>query len=329
MSESRPQRSLSLISLVIILLAVVVSVLLLLYKQQVIDNVRAWQFTPSSRIVEIRNALKLTSLGKLYFDSSQPAVESADGFNQNCPQSEPNNPVVGCYSNQLIYVYDVKDNRLDGIEETTAAHELLHAAYERMSDIERDEINTALDKAYKSIKTKELETRMEYYRKNEPGEEYNELHSILGTEFTQIGSTLEAHYAKYFEDRGAVLTWYQNYQSVFVQTTKKLDTLAVSINKRTAKVNAKITAFKRDQASLNADIAAFERRRFTSQQEFDAERAALLSRQDALNARVLPLKNEVAAIEKLRKEYNTVREEYEGLSRSINSSLEPAPVLNG
>jgi len=329
MSESRQQHKFSIISLGIIFLAVAASVLLLLNKQQVIDNVRAWQFTPSARIVDIRSTLKLTPLGKLYFDSSQPSVEAADGFNQNCPQSEPNNPVVGCYSNQLIYVYDVKDDRLDGIEETTAAHELLHAAYERMSDSERIEIDTALEKAYKSIKTKELEARMDYYKKNEPGEEYNELHSILGTEFTQIGSALEAHYAKYFEDRGAVLGQYQNYQAVFVQTTKKLDTLAAAINMRTTKVNIKITTFKRDQYVLNADIKAFERRRFTAQQEFDAERAILLARQDALNSRVQPLKNEVSAIEKLRKEYNTVREEYEGLSRSINSSLEPAPVLNG
>ena len=80
---------------------------------------------------------------------------------------------------------------------------------------------------------------------------------------------------------------------------------------------------------MNGDINAFEDRRFTSQQEFDAARATLLARQDALNARVQPLKDEVSAIEKLRKEYNTVREEYEGLSRSINSSLEPAPVLKG
>lgn len=329
MSVSRSQRNLSLISLSIILLAIIATGLLIFFRQQVVDNFRAWQFAPSSQVVKIRDSLQLTSLGGLYFDSSHTAIEKADGFNQNCPQSEPNNPVVGCYSSQMIYIYDVKNSKLDGIEETTAAHELLHAAYERMSDDERSDIDAELQKVYKTLKTKELEARMNYYQKNEPGEENNELHSILGTEFRQLGTTLENHYAKYFTDRSSVLSFYQKYQAVFTRITGRLDSLAVSINKRTLRLNKNITVYNNDQSVLNDDINQFKKRRFTSQTELDAVYNSLTSRQTVLDGRLRTLKSELAAIERLRKEYNTLRQEYEELSQSINSSLEPASTIKG
>lgn len=321
----RSQSKSHLVSLGIIIFAVIVSALLIIYRQQVVDTVRAWQFVPTPQVTEIRESLGLTSLGQLYFDSSQPAVDSADGFNQSCPQSEPNNPVVGCYNNQRIYIYDVKNDKLDGIEETTAAHELLHAAYERMSDAERAEIDAELEKVYASVKTKELEARMSYYEANEPGEENNELHSILATEFTQLGTKLEAHYAKYFVDRTEVLAYYQKYQAVFASITRKLDSLASSVNSRTLKVNATIEKYERDMAALSRDIRAYNERSSGTQAEYNA----LTSRQAELRGRFQILKNEIAVIDELRQEYDTLRKEYEALSRSINSSLEPTPTLKG
>lgn len=298
-----------------------------MFRQQVIDNVRAWQFTPSSRVVEIRDSLHLSPLGELYFNSSRPEVESASKFNQSCPQSELNNPVIGCYSNQLIYIFDVKNKKLDGIEETTAAHELLHAAYERMGASERAEVDAELQRVYRSVRTKELEARMAYYEKSEPGEENNELHSILGTEFTQLSSKLEAHYQKYFTNRGKVLSYYQQYQKAFTTVTSKLDTLASTINTRTTRVNESITRYNQDQTTLNRDIRIFEARTFTKQDELDAERLPLVARQNELKRRETELNDEITAINILRKEYDTLRREYEELSKSINSKLEPAPSL--
>lgn len=327
MSELRPQRRFSYLNFGIILFAVIVAALLLLSRQQVVDNVRAWQFTPSSRVVEIRDSLHLSSLGELYFNSSRPEVETASQFNQSCPHSEPNNPVIGCYSNQLIYIFDVENKKLDGIEETTAAHELLHAAYERMSESERAEVDAELQSVYKVVKTKELEARMDYYEKNEPGEENNELHSILGTEFTQLSPRLEGHYQKYFANRGKVLAYYQQYQKAFTTVTSKLNTLAAAINTRTAQVNEDITRYNQDQTVLNGDVKVFEARTFTKQDELDAERLPLVARQNELKRREAEINGEITAINTLRKEYDTLRREYEELSKSINSNLEPAPSL--
>ena len=35
--------------------------------------------------------------------------------------------VLGCYANREISIFNVTDQRLDGIREVTAAHEMLHA----------------------------------------------------------------------------------------------------------------------------------------------------------------------------------------------------------
>lgn len=321
----KSQRKSSLISLIIVLFAVLVCALMVIHRQQVIDTVRAWQYEPSARAIDIRDSLGLTQLGRLYYDSSQPRIETADGFNQSCPQSEPNNPVVGCYSSQQIYIYDVRNEKLEGIEETTAAHELLHAAYERMDEAERADIDAELEKVYESVKTKELEARMKYYQVNEPGEETNELHSILGTEFTQLGTKLETHYAKYFTDRAKVLAYYQKYQAVFASIIGKLDTLAGSINQRTMAVNDRIAIYKNESAALSGDIRQYNSRQSGNMAKYNE----LVARQTEMNSRYQKINKEISAINKLRKEYDTLRKEYEALSRSINSSLEPAPTLKG
>lgn len=305
--------------------AVLVSAFLVMYRQYVVDSVRAWQFEPSERVADIRGRLDLTQLGKLYFDTSQPRVEKADGFNQNCPQSEPNSPVVGCYTDQLIFIYDVRNERLSGIEETTAAHELLHAAYERMGEAERAEIDAEIEKVYVSVKTKELVARMKYYQANEPGEENNELHSILGTEFTQLGTKLENHYSKYFAKRSTILAYYQKYQAVFSTITSKLDSLAAAANSRTLRVNAEIIKYKKDSAALARDVRTYNARQFGSAAEYNN----LISRQNEQDRRFKSIESEIAAINVLRKKYDTLRKEYEALSTSINSSLEPAPTLKG
>ncbi len=48
------------------------------------------------------------------------------------------NAILGCYnpSSRDIYIYNVTNSELDGVKEVTAAHEMLHAAWERLSESE-------------------------------------------------------------------------------------------------------------------------------------------------------------------------------------------------
>ena len=329
--SSTKQRNVSIASIIVILLAIAATILLVSYRQLVVDTIRAMQYSPSTSEVSIRESLGLTSLGNFYFDASQPVLESAKPFNEHCPQSEPNNPVVGCYSNQQIYIFNVQNDKLNGIRQTTAAHELLHAAYERLSVDERNRIDKELQAVYASVKNEELEKRMAYYQENEPGQENNELHSILATEYTQVGTMLEAHYGQYFKDRKNILKYYQSYKKEFLDSVVRLNDLADEINTRTKSVNQAITGYNVKQKSLEADAAKFDRQAesgdFSTIAEFNAARAELVNRQNQLRIERNQLKDEVEAINLLRSEYVTLQKEYQALASSINSNLQPAPKL--
>lgn len=319
-------------SLVAVIGALLLASAALLNQQRIIDTVRSWQYEPSSEVATLRDKLGLTADGLLHFNASQPELEPATEFNQRCQQySETNNPIIGCYINQLIFIFDVDNPKLNGIEETTAAHELLHAVYERLDPSEKEALDASLMAAYQKVKTPELEERMEYYEKTEPGEEMNELHSILGTEYADLSNVLEEHYDDYFTDRDRIVAYYEAYNAVFTSATKQLKSLESQINTLVASINARISTYNQRIKQFDADAAAFQRRNnsggFDNQAEFDAAQGDLVARQAALEAERVSINAAIDRAKALRRQYNQVVSEYNQLSRSINSSLTPIPSL--
>ncbi len=297
-------------------------------RQAIVDYVLASQYQASTAVATIRNDLKLTDQGQMLFNASQPKLQTADEFNTSCKQQkETNNPILGCYVEQRIFIFDVKNEKLDGIEETTAAHELLHAAYERMSDGERDEVNAEIKKVLATIMTPDLKKRLEYYRKTEPGEEYNELYAILGSEFPTLGDALERHYKQYFNSRQTVVGFYEKYNGVFESVTAKLESQLEAINALTAQTNRQISAYNKKQQALNKDIADFNRRTYTSAAELRNDRTTLESRRAGLQSERATILANIAKIKELTSDRNKLVDEYNALNQSINSSPAPIPSL--
>ena len=331
MSDKKPHKYLG--PLLLLVFAVAVALGAVVYRQDIIDHVRAAQYQPAAAVKHIRGGLGLTGEGELYFDASQPEIESAGAFNDDCRQEkETNNPILGCYVDQRIYIFDVTNKELEGIEETTAAHELLHAAYERLSPGARRTLNAELEAAYQRVKTPELEQRIDFYKRSEPGQEMNELHSILGTEVDGLGSALEKHYSEFFKDRQKVLSYYHTYSAVFEDATKQLKRLENQINTRTDDINDRIKSYNKAVAALKDDVEVFNRRSqqnggFSSQAEFDNARAGLLARQNDLDKTREAINDDIKSVERLRTNYNDLVDKYNELSRSINSSLPPTPKL--
>jgi len=326
------KRSSIFIRLLLLVVTIAAFATLLFNRQYFIDTIIAAQYQPSSEMSTIRDTLDLTDEGKRLFDASQPIIEDASTFNKNCNQhAETNNPILGCYTQQRIYVYRVTNPELDGIEQTTAAHELLHAVYERMSGADKATVDTALNDAYKKVTNPELEERMEYYRSAEPGQEVNELHSILGTEQMTLPATLEEHYAKYFVSRQKIVNFFKQYNSIFTATTNRIKQLQEQINAETVAVNQRIERYNAAAASLQTDTSTFNARNtsgeFTSQAEFNRERSQLVARQNELNLERDAIEQQINASQQLRSQYNQLVEKYNQLSRSINSSLDPVPTL--
>lgn len=322
----------SVVSAVFGIALLLISLFLWLNKQFVTDVIANWQYRPSSAIAAIAVRTTMTDTGRFYFYASKPVLESTQAFNQECERKEANSAILGCYTGTNIFLYDVTDEQLDGIKEVTAAHETLHAAYDRLGQEEKDRLKPLFVAEYEKRRgDKELSDRMAFYERNEAGEQDNELHSIIGTEFKDIDPQLEAHYAKYFKDRQVIVTLFTKYRTIFKQLQAQTETLAAELKTLTAKITAASEKYNSDVTALNAAIGAFNKRAnendFASREQFDQERNALVRRVDAIEQQRSAVQDDIAEYERLRTRYNEVADASKKLYESIDSKLAPAPAI--
>jgi predicted nucleic acid-binding Zn-ribbon protein len=97
------------------------------------------------------------------------------------------------------------------------------------------------------------------YRKSEPGQELNEMHSMFGTEIVQLPAELESYYSQYFLNRQKVVAAANAYQAAFTsrQTSiKQYDAQLEELNNRiksdTQQLNDMADTIDRDRRQLDA-----------------------------------------------------------------------------
>lgn len=306
--------------------------LLLLNRQCVVDHLSAWQFHPSGEVVALADRTTMSGDGRFFFYASQPSVDTAQKFNQECSRKETSTAILGCYNGRNIFIYNVTDSRVDGIKEVTAAHEMLHAAYDRMSASEKKTVDGLLEAEYNKLKDdKDFSQRMAFYARTEPGERDNELHSVIGTEVANISPQLEAHYKKYFTDRSKVIALHDKYASVFDDLQTKNEALVKQLRELGDQILAEQAQYKTQRAQLEADIADFKSREssggFSSRDSYEGELASLNSRIDEFNQFRDQIENDIKTYNSLQQEQAGIVSQSQELDRSIDSSLAPAPSL--
>lgn len=314
-------------------IAGIVSVLILVFagwllfnRQYVADVATVWLYTPSPAIQTVNERVDFSDKGQFYFHATQPKIADASQFNEDCPRQEPNSPILGCYANGRIFIYDIENEQLDGIEEVTAAHEMLHAVWERHSEEEKSRLTRLLQEAYSVNTNPELTERMEYYERSEPGEFVNELHSILPTEVSDIGTELQTYYDQYFDDRQKIVALHQKYSAVFNGLVDRanvlydeLVTLSDAIERQSAQYDADVARLSRDIDSFNARAQNGD---FSSMSQFNQERSALIARSQALEALRVAISNQIDGYNARYEEYERIASEIDTLNKSIDSISE-------
>ncbi|OYX42299.1 hypothetical protein B7Y94_03775 [Candidatus Saccharibacteria bacterium 32-49-12] len=297
-------------------------------RQYVADYVAVSTFSPTESILSIEDKVDMTDRGVFLFRATQPQVIAADQFNESCQRRETNNPILGCFTGDRIFIYDIDNQDLTGIKEVTAAHEMLHVAWERLSQADRSKLDVLLRQAYEKLATDELKVRIGYYERNEPTEIVNELHSILATEFRDLGPELDEYYSKYFVDRLAVVAQHERYSGVFNGLVEKASSLQKQLETRKIQLESKTTSYEAAVANLSAAIQVFNGRaargEFSSMSSFYSERSALVAQSNQLES-------ERQSILTLVDEYNTMLADYQQtasqidkLNQSIDSVKGPA-----
>lgn len=320
-------RTLGVFIVVLVLAAVAV-----FYGPGAYDHYLASQYQPSDQMATVTNRIKLSDEGKTLLYASKPAIESDEQFNKDCQSTERTTAMLGCYYKRRIYLYDIRNKELDGAVEVTAAHEMLHAAYDRLNMFERANVDTLIRKEYELVKNHpDIKGLMEYYHQAEPGSDINELHSIIGTTISDVSPALESYYQRYFTDRRLIVDMNTRYSSVFKEVQAKSNELAQQLKSESERLNQAVTTYETDRSQLDIDVQSFNERAqsggFGSRSAFEAARSGLLARVNALNGRREEINAGVEAYNAKVKELQALSVRVSELNKSINGITSPESGL--
>lgn len=305
------------------------------HRDRVSDQFAVWNFTAAPAISDYAARSTMTEEGRFLFYASRPSIASGTEFDTACATHQEGVGILGCYlpADRSIHLFDVTDPRLDGLEDVVAAHEMLHAAWDRMSADERAKLAPLLEaEVAKLSDDTALAETLAFYATAEPGERLNELHSILGTEYPDLSPQLEAHYAEYFSDRKAVTAMHDTSNAVFVEQAAQIAALVAQIDALAAGIDTDYAAYNAGYDQLTADVRSFNSRAeaggFDSQAAFDHERQALISRQADLDTLYGSIQERHDTYAGLVAQLDDLNAQVDQLNQSINISPHDSTGVN-
>lgn len=285
------------------------------------DWITVKQYTPSAQVSAIAERSNMSDRGKFLFYASTPEVSEAQDFNLQCERREKTSAILGCYHGSRIYLLQISEKDLDGIQEVTASHEMLHAAWDRLSDDDKTIITKHLESVYDRVKTKELEERMDYYARAQPGERANELHSILGTEVASLDEVLDKHYQSYFIDRSVVVGLHSKYAGVFYQLERQASQLKLELEESSSQLNADIATYNAAINQLNIDTNAHNQKAASVDRTNADAVNTYNAYQNVLKSRRVELEQTKVDLDMRTTTYNTKLAEYNALALRSNNLI--------
>jgi hypothetical protein len=322
-------RSHGLIGLVIFLL-----VAGLIYSQRlaIYDYARLYNYQAPQEVINLAVATTMTDKSRHDFYVNRPQIQTKTAFNQSCPNNGGEQTIIlGCYipPQTGIYIYKVSDPQLSGVEEVTAAHEMLHSAYDRLSAKDKNYVDGLLQDYYSKLQDQRLIDIFAAYKKSEPNDLTNEMHSIFGTEVASLPPALENYYKQYFTDRQKVVAFAARYQGAFTsrknliaQYDSQLLSLKDKIDANQAALESQNTALNAQRQSLNSTLAS------GNTIAYNAQVASFNASVRAYNALITTTKSYINQYNQLVETRNAIAVETQNLAQELNSnsSLQTQPA---
>ena len=320
----RSGRKLSRIFVPVILLAILG--LAWLNHQNIYDWWRLRGYNPPAAVAALASADSMNSKATHIFYVNHPRlIGNSANFRSQCSANEQT-IILGCYHpDQLgIYVYDVKDQRLSGIEEVTAAHEMLHAAYDRLSGKDKANVDKMLQDFYKNgLNDQRIKDTIESYKETEPNDLVNEMHSIFGTEVTNLPAPLESYYKRYFDNRSAVVTFSEKYEAEFTSRKSRADQIESQLKSLKVKVDNEEANLNAQRSKINSDQSRLDSLRSSGRtSEYNSQVSAYNAEVDDYNAGVATYKADISRYNALVAEYNSIAGELNQLYGAIDTRLQ-------
>lgn len=225
----------------IILFLIIGSFLFLGSQQYVVDygTVIYHEQVQSEAVVELAQKTDLSTKGKAIFYSTYPEIVDANRLNEVCPNEVQDTIEYGCYKpgENRMYILKISDNEYREIQYNIVAHEMLHAAYDKLSSSIVNEVNASLSKLYETSNNQdvvEAKKMIDEYDLSSQADILNEMHSFAGAsiqDFSEL-QNLELHYKQYFNNRQTAVRSEKSFN-------KKIDSKTAQLKNRLNNLESK------------------------------------------------------------------------------------------
>jgi hypothetical protein len=282
-------------------------------------------YTPPTAVTRLAAADSMTSYASHIFYVNHPDIQSNVGqFRSDCGQTEKT-IILGCYhSNQDgIFVFDVKDQRLNGVEEVTAAHEMLHAGYDRLSSQERSKVNAMLQNYFNNqLSDQRIKDTINAYRESEPKDLTNEMHSIFGTEVSNLPAPLENYYKRYYNDRQTVTSFAQAYQEEFTTREDQIKAYDSQLKNMKIEIDQQEQDLKSQLVKIETDRAKLDNLKSSGRiDEYNSGVASFNNEINTYNSGIARLRADINSYNSLVEAYNSTASELASLQQAIDTRL--------
>ncbi len=237
---------------------------ILLERQALLDWWHLRGYIAPASVVQLAGDDTMTAKARDLFYVNHPDITAGNAFTSHCPAGSEKTVVLGCYlgNDHGIYVYAVTDARLDGVEQVTAAHETLHAAYRRLSSSERTKVDAMLVDYYQhGLTDQRIKDTIAAYKKSEPNDVVNEMHSVFGTEVATLPPALEQYYKQYFTDRAKIVAYTASYQGEFTSRHNQVTAYDTQLKALNQQITADETQLDQQKAALDSQSSQLQNER--------------------------------------------------------------------
>jgi len=289
------------------------------------DWYRLRGYTPPANIVQLARQDTMTSKGQHLFYINHPLLlSSVSDFRQDCPENEQT-IVLGCYHppEDGIYIYNVSDSDLAGIQQVTAAHEMLHGAYGRLSSSQKASVDAMLNDFYNNDEhNQRIIDEINLYKKTEPNSVMDEMHSVLGTEEGDLPQPLENYYSQYFTNRQAVIGFANSYQAAFTSRTNQINADDAQLATMKQQITNQEASLQSQSAQINSDRARLDGEKNSGDiATYNAGVDNFNDEVNKYNADYASLRAQITAYNNLVAARNSIAAEIQTLDNAIDTRL--------
>jgi uncharacterized protein YfbU (UPF0304 family) len=295
-------------------------------RQAIYDQIQLYGYDAPAEISQLATDTNMNDYARKIFYVNKPDQQEKTAFTNSCTVHAEQTIVLGCYKSgqRGIYLLKVTNPELKGIEQVTAAHEMLHAAYDRLSESERDRINSLLNAYYREHKDDEaIKQVLEDYKQADQHDLVNEMHSIFGTQIADLPAELNAHYAKFFTDRQKVVSYYASYEQAFTSRRDQVKQYDAQLNAWNEEIRTLSSSVEDAQKNLQSQRQTMNR--LQSQGQIERYNSMV----DTFNTEVRVYNQNVRRLQSLTNDYNATVEKRNAIAfeeRALVESLSAQPL---